>query len=55
MVVIGKRHFQTPLPPGKEPVPTVQEAGWAQGPVWTAAENLARTGIRSPDRLTRSE
>jgi hypothetical protein len=35
--------------PGKEPVPIVQEAGWAPGPVWTGAENLAPTGIRSPD------
>jgi len=30
------------LPPGKDPVPVVQEAGWAPGPVWTGAENLAR-------------
>jgi hypothetical protein len=28
----------------------IQEAGWAPGPVWTDAENLAPTGIRSPDR-----
>jgi len=27
--------------PGKEPVPIVQEAGWAPAPVWTGAENLA--------------
>jgi hypothetical protein len=26
-----------------------------QGPVWTSAENLANTGIRSPDRPARSE
>ena len=38
--------------PGKDPVPIVQEAGWAPGPVWTA-ENLAPTGIRSPDRPVR--
>ena len=47
----------TPRPystPGKEPVPIVQEAGWAPGPVWTGAENLAPTGIRSPDRPVRS-
>jgi len=34
----------TPRPlftPGKDPVPIVQEAGWAPGPVWTGAENLA--------------
>jgi hypothetical protein len=29
------------LPPGKDPVPIVQEAGWAPGPVWTGVENLA--------------
>jgi hypothetical protein len=29
------------LTPGKDPVPTVQEAGWAAGMVWTGAENLA--------------
>ena len=40
---------------GKEPVPTVQEAGWAPAPVWTGAENLALTGIRSPDRPARSQ
>jgi hypothetical protein len=39
---------------GNEPVPIVQEAGWAPGLVWTVAENLAPTGIRSPDRPARS-
>jgi len=39
---------------GKDPVPIVQEAGWAPGPVWTGAENLAPTEIRSPDRPARS-
>ena len=33
---------------GKDPVPIVQEAGWAPGPVWTSAEKLVLTGIRSP-------
>ena len=41
--------------PRKDPVPIVQEAGWAPGPAWTGAENLASTGIRSPDRPARSE
>jgi hypothetical protein len=36
-------------------VPIVQEAGWAPGPIWTGAENLASTGIRSPDRPARSQ
>jgi hypothetical protein len=40
---------------GKDPVPIVQEAGWAPGPVWTGAENLASTGIRSPERPARSQ
>ena len=40
---------------GKDPVPIVQEAGWAPGPVWTGTENLAPTGIRSPDHPARRE
>jgi len=48
----------TPQPlfaPGKDPVPIVQEVGWAPGPDWTGKENLARTGIRSPDLPARSQ
>ena len=40
----------TPRPhftPGKDPVPILQEAGWVPGTVWTGAENLVPTGIRS--------
>ena len=40
---------------GKDLVPIVQEAGWVPGPVWTGAENLAPTGIRSPDRQDHSQ
>ena len=36
-------------------VPPVQETGWATGPVWTGAGNLALTGIRSPDHPGRTE
>ena len=36
-------------------VPIVSEAGWAPGLVWTGIENLASTGIQSPDHLTCSE
>jgi len=39
----------------RDPVPVVKEAGWAPGPVWAGAENLVPTGIRSPNRPTRSE
>ena len=42
--------------PGKDPVPVVQEAGWAPGPIWTGAENLTPpTWIRFPYRPARSE
>ena len=36
--------------PGEDPVPIVQEAGWAPGMVWTDAENLAphRDSIPGP-------
>ena len=46
--------WSTPRPSrftlGQDPVPIVQEAGWAPQPVWTDAENIAPTGTRSPDR-----
>jgi hypothetical protein len=32
-------------PQERDPVSIVQEAGWAPGPVWTGAENLAPTGF----------
>jgi hypothetical protein len=42
------------LYPRKNPVPILQEAGWAPGSVWTCAKNLASTGTQSPDRPARS-
>ena len=42
------------FPPGKDPVPNVQEAGWTSGWVWTCIENLAPTGICLPERPARS-
>ena len=42
--------------PGRElGNPLTGEAGWIPRPVWTGAENLALTGIQSPDRSIRSE
>ena len=41
-----------PLYPRKDSLPIVLEAGWASEPAWTGAENLAPTGIRSPERPT---
>ena len=43
--VRDQRHALAALYPGKDPVPIVQEAGWAPGPVWTGAENLAAQGF----------
>ena len=47
----------TPRPhftPGKDPVPILQEAGWAPGPVWTDGKSLPhRDSI--PDRPARSQ
>jgi hypothetical protein len=39
----------------KDPVPIVFEAGWAPGPVWTGAENLTPTRVRSLDRPAHSK
>jgi hypothetical protein len=50
----GQRHAPVFLVPGKTRYPSY-EAEWAPEPVWTSVENLAPTGIRSPDRPARSE
>jgi hypothetical protein len=51
--------WSTPRPgritSGKDPVPIVQEPGWAPESVWKGAENLATTWIRSLDSPARSE
>ena len=49
MGVGGQHHAPAAFTPGKDPVPIVQEAGWASEVAWIGAENLAATGIRSPD------
>jgi hypothetical protein len=55
MGVGGQPHAPATFTPGKDPVPIVQEAGWASEPVRIGAEYLAPTGIRSPDLTARSE
>ena len=55
MGVGGQRHALAAFTPGEDPVPITQEAGWDPWPVWTGAENLTPTGIRSPDIPSRSE
>jgi hypothetical protein len=41
----GQHHAPTTFTLGKDPVPIVQEAGWAPEPVWIGAEYLAPTGF----------
>jgi hypothetical protein len=55
MWVGGQRQAPAVFPPGKDPVLIVKEVGWAPGPVWTGAEYLAPTGIRSLDSPARSQ
>ena len=51
----GQRHTPAVLYPRERPG-THCTGGWVgPGPVWTAAENLAHTGIRSLDRPARSQ
>jgi hypothetical protein len=42
------------LYPGKDPIPIVQEAGWAPGPVWTGRKSLPHLDS-IPDRPARSQ
>ena len=55
MGVGGQCHAPAVLPPGKTRYPLYRRLGGPRGPVRTGAENLAPTGIRSPDRPARSE
>jgi hypothetical protein len=45
--LLDRGGWLAPRPSRFTPVPIVQEAGWALGPVWTGVENHARTWIRS--------
>ena len=45
MGVAGQRHAPADLPPGKDPVPIVQEDGCATGPGWTGVESLNTPGF----------
>ena len=51
----GQHHAPAALPPGKTRCSLYRRLGGPQGPVWTSAENLAPTRIRSQDRPARSE
>ena len=53
MGVGGQPNAPAASTPGKDPVPFVQEAGWAPGPVWTGGKSRPhRDSI--PDRQARS-
>jgi hypothetical protein len=53
MRVGDQRHAPAALPPGKDLVPIVKEAGLAPGPIWMDAEKLAPTGIRFPETFNK--
>jgi hypothetical protein len=44
----GQRHVRAAVRPGKGLGTHYTGGGWDPGQVWTGAENLAPTGIRSP-------
>ena len=64
LLFLGPRHTicgwevsSTPRPhstPGKDPVPILQEVGWAPGPVWTGGKSRPHRGS-IPDRPVRSQ
>ena len=39
MRVGGQPHAPAASTPGKDPVPILQEAGWAPGPIWTGGRS----------------
>jgi hypothetical protein len=45
--VCGQYHAPAAFTPGKDPVPIVQEAGWAPEPVWLGAEFDPRTYLHN--------
>jgi len=55
MGVGDQRHAPADLPRERDPVPIVQEAGWAPRRAWKVAENFAHIGIQSPGSTARSE
>jgi hypothetical protein len=54
-LVGGQRNAPALLPPRRDPVPTEQEARCASGTVGMGPDNLASTGVRTPDRPARSD
>ena len=54
MVVGGHPNSPAASTPGKDPVPYVQEAGWAPGPAWTGGKSRPRRDS-IPNRPTGSQ
>ena len=52
--VSGQQHALAALYPEKEPVPILQEAGWAPGPVWTGGKSRPKRDW-IPDRPVRRQ
>jgi len=50
-----QHHAPAALPPRKDQVSIVKNAGWASGLVWMGIENLASTGIEFPDNPAHSD
>jgi hypothetical protein len=48
MGACGQDHALSTLSLGRDPVPIVQEDGWAPGPVWIGVETFAPIGIQFP-------
>ena len=52
----GQSYVPAASTPGKDPVPIVQEAGWAPGPVWTGEKSRPNRTVQpvaqSVQRLT---
>ena len=46
-------HPAQKTPQGRNPVPSLQDSGWAPGTVWTDEDNLAPSEIQSMDRPAR--
>jgi len=55
MGVCGQDHALFTVPLGRDPVPIVQEAGWAPGPVRMGVETVDPIGIQSSASAACSE
>jgi len=54
MGVGAQPHVPVASTPGKDPVPIVQEAGWAPGPAWTGGKSRPHRDL-IPNRPARSQ